>query len=129
MPPAARSTPAIPTARIFDAGIARADRVQELDRPRAIRDRVLDDSGNERWREAQLDELGLLLVTQCPGFARRRDDHVPRMQRALVDTPATALDEIDGASQEHCDVMRKVLLDEIDVADPVELDHDAVPLP
>ena len=118
-----------PSCNIFDAGIARAEDVQKLDRSRAVRNRILDDSRNERWREAQLDELGFLLVPQRPRLAGGSDDDVPRMQGALVDAPGALLHEIDGAAQEHRDGVCGVLLDEIDVADTVVLDHDAVPLP
>src|SRR5439155_18163142 len=92
-----------PSGNIFDAGIARAEDVQKLDRSRAVRYRVLDDSRNERWREAQLDELGFLLVPQRPRLAGGGDDDVPGMQGALVDAPGALLHEIDGAAQEHRD--------------------------
>src|SRR5438034_4618499 len=50
------------------------------------------------------------------------------MHGPLIDAAVAPLHEIDGSAEEHCYGMCGILLYEIDVANPIELDHEAIPL-
>src|SRR6267154_3348077 len=117
-----------PPRQIFDVGIARAEVIQELDLPRAVRIQFIDDARNERGCELQLHQLGFFLMLHCLRLARGCDDVVPSMHGPLNDAPMAPLQQIDWPAEEYRDHVLRYGFDEIDVADPVELDQDAVPL-